>query len=187
MTTVNVHSKDAFAIWITGLPASGKSTVAVAVKNRLARMGVDIAVLESDELRKVLSPHPRYEEEEREKFYRQLLYIGALLTSHGVPVIFDATANLRRYRDRARACIRSFLEVYVDTPIETCMARDPKGIYRSATQDPVNTVPGLKAPYEPPERPDVVVHGNREPPEEAADRIIQRLRELGCFRERPNA
>lgn len=83
-----------------------------------------------DELRKVLTPHPRYHENERETFYRQMVYIGSLLTRHSVPVIFDATANRRTYRAGARQQIPKFLQVFADCPFEVCLARDPKRIYR---------------------------------------------------------
>jgi adenylylsulfate kinase len=168
-----------FAVWITGLPASGKSTLAAAVKAQLAERGIEAALLESDELRKVLAPQPRYDEEGRDLFYHQMIYIGWLLTQHGVPVLFDATANLRRYRDDARKRIGRFLEVYVDTPLETCMARDPKGIYRIAATDAGNTVPGLKSPYEPPVNPDVLVHGDQEPVTDAAKRVVTALEGKG--------
>ncbi len=167
----------AFAIWVTGLPASGKSTLAAALKTQLKGQGVDVAVLESDVLRQIFTPHPRYDEEERETFYRQMVFLGTLLTQHGVPVIFDATANRRRYRDRARQQIPRYLEVYVDSPLETCMARDPKGIYHKASA--ANTVPGLQAEYEPPEHPDLIVHGDQEEPEGAARRIVAKIVEKG--------
>lgn len=166
-------------MWITGLPASGKSTLARALKARLTECGVNVAVLESDELRKVLSPHPRYDEQERDIFYGQIAYIGTLLIDHGVSVLFDATANLRRYRDRARKQIPRLLEVYVDTQLSTCMARDPKGIYKSASANLAATVPGLNVAYESPEHPDVVVHGADEDPDAAAQRVIAKLIELG--------
>lgn len=134
-------------------------------------------MLESDALRPILTPHPRYDEEERETFYRQMVFVGALLTRHGVPVIFDATANLRRYRDEARQQIAKFLEVYVDCPLAICIARDPKGIYRAAREGATTTVPGLQAAYEPPLEPDVVVHGDRDAPEAAAERIVAKLAE----------
>jgi adenylylsulfate kinase len=139
---------------------------------------MDVAVLESDELRKVFTPRPRYDPEERDIFYRQMVYVGALLTRHGVPVIFDATANRRVYRDWARQEITKFLEVYVDCPLATCMARDPKGIYRRAREGAAETVPGLQAQYEVPEKPDVVLHGDRDTPEEAARKVITKLAEL---------
>jgi adenylylsulfate kinase len=162
-------------VWITGLPASGKSTVAAAVVTQLAARGINLAVLESDELRKIFTPEPRYDEKERDTFYRQMVYVGALLVRHGVPVLFDATANRRAYRDLARKQIRQFLEVYVDSPLETCTARDPKGIYRYAQKGETSTVPGLQAEYEPPEDPDLIVHGDRENPEDAARRLIGQL------------
>jgi adenylylsulfate kinase len=98
-------------VWITGLPASGKSTLAAALKAQLAAHGVDEAVLESDVLRRIFTVHPRYDEAERDVFYRQIAYVGELLVEHGVPVIFDATANRRLYRDRARREIPRFIEV----------------------------------------------------------------------------
>ena len=173
------RTKDAFAVWVTGLPASGKSTIVASLKAQLAERGVDVAVLESDVLRHIFTPHPRYDEEEREAFYRQIVYVGTLLTQHGVPVIFDATANRRRYRDQARRQIPRFLEVYLDCPLETCITRDPKGIYRKGREGSADSVPGLQLTYEPPESADVVVQGDREMPEVAALRIIAKLVDRG--------
>jgi adenylylsulfate kinase len=169
------RTRDAFAVWITGLPASGKSSVAAKLVDQLNARGTDVALLESDELRKILTPHPRYDPEERDVFYRQMGYIGVLLTQHGVPVIFDATANRRVYRDWARRQIPKFVEVYVECPLATCIARDPKGIYRRAREGAAETVPGLQAAYEVPEKPEVVLQGDQETPEDAARRIIAKL------------
>ncbi len=166
---------DAFAIWITGLPASGKSTLVRSVKTLLAERGVIAAVLESDTLRPIFTDHPSYGEAERDRFYHQLVSLGQLLTSQGIPVIFDATANRRAYRDQARARIPNFLEIYLDCPLETCIARDPKGIYRNAAAN----VPGLHSPFEPPLNPDVVIHFDREPVESSARRVLDKLRDLG--------
>ena len=167
--------QDGFAVWITGLPASGKSTIVASLTAQLAARGVDVAVLESDLLRQIFTPHPRYDEEERDTFYRQMAYVGVLLTQHGVPVIFDATANRRIYRDRVRQQIAKFLEVYVDCPLTICISRDPKGIYRAARMGTANAVPGLQAVYEPPQEPDLVVRGDEEAPEVAAQRIVAKL------------
>jgi adenylylsulfate kinase len=167
------------AVWITGLPASGKSTVTAALARELKARGLSVAVLESDALRQVLTPRPTYSEEEREVFYGAMAYIGRLLTEHGVTVIFDATANRRRYRERARQQIPRFVEVYVDCPLEVCMTRDPKGIYRRARAGAAGTVPGMQATYEPPEDPDVVIHGDRESPETAARRVVAAIVERG--------
>ncbi len=166
-----------FAVWITGLPASGKSIITNALKRRLAERGVDVAALESDVLRKIFEGRQPYSPAGRDAFYRQMVFVGSLLTEHGVAVIFDATANRRAYRDRARREINRFLEVYLDVPLATCMARDPKGIYRSGASGEAKNVPGLQDPYEPPERPDVVIHG--ENAEADARQIIEKLLEKG--------
>ncbi len=128
-------------------------------------------MLESDALRKIFTGD--YGAEGRDAFYRQMVFAGSLLVEHGVPVIFDATANRRAYRDRARHEIAQFIEVYVDVPLSTCMVRDPKGIYRSAGAGQATNVPGLQDPYEPPASPDVVLHGDN--PEADARRIVEKL------------
>jgi adenylylsulfate kinase len=179
---VESKSKDAFAVWITGLPASGKSTLVTSLKAQLEGREIDVAVLESDALRQVFTPHPRYDEDERETFYRQMVFVGELLSQHGVAVIFDATANRRLYRERARSQIPRFLEVYVECPLETCIARDPKGIYRKARNGAAHSVPGLQSSYEPPEKPDLVVRGDQEIPEAAAQRVMNKLAERGYLR-----
>jgi adenylylsulfate kinase len=169
------REQPAFAVWITGLPASGKSTVAAQLSRQLGDRGIDVEVLESDELRKIFSTQPRYDEQDREYFYRSMAFIGRVLTDHGIAVIFDATANLRRYRDQARQQISQFIEVYIDSPLETCIQRDPKGIYLKGRKGEATSVPGLQAPYEPPQLPDVIIHGDRDNPTEAAGRIVQTL------------
>ncbi len=168
-----------FAVWITGLPASGKSTLAAALSRELSNRGIDVAVLESDALRRILTPHPCYSEEERDVLYGAMAYVGRLLTEHGVPVIYDATANRRIHRDRARQHIPQFVEVYVDCPLDVCIGRDPKGIYQKARQGEATTVPGIQSAYEPPENPEVIVRGDQEAPEVAARRIVATLVEKG--------
>lgn len=170
---------EAFAVWITGLPASGKSTLARALVAQLAALGVEAAVLESDALRPVFTPDPRYSDEERALFYGQITWLGTLLIRHGVPVIIDATANRRSWREHARQAIPRLIEVYVQCPLEVCLARDPKGIYRRGQQGELSSVPGLQSSYEPPEAPDVIVYGDREDPELAAGRIVAKLLEKG--------
>lgn len=166
-------------MWITGLPASGKSTLSRELQAQLSERGIDAALLESDALRRILSNHPSYDEQDRDAFYRLLAYVGTLLTKHGVPVIFDATANRREYRDRVRQQIDQFLEVYVECPLEVCMARDPKAIYSQARQGTATNVPGMQAAYEPPGKPDLLVRGDTERPAAAAARIVEKLAEKG--------
>ena len=132
-------------------------------------------MLESDALRRILTPRPVYDEAERDTFYQAMGYVGTLLVEHGVPVIFDATANRQYYRDRARQQIPRFLEVYVDCPLSVCMKRDPKGIYRRAKDGSAESVPGLQTAYEPPDDPDLVIRGDSESPDAAAGRVLAKL------------
>jgi adenylylsulfate kinase len=170
------RSRDpSFAVWITGLPASGKSVLTAALVRQLHEINVEPVVLESDALRGKFSDQGTYDERDREYFYGAVAFIGQVLSEQGIPVIFDATANLRSYRERARRMIPAFIEVYVDSPLEVCIQRDPKGIYRKAREGKADHVPGLGAAYEPPEKPDVVVHGDREDADAAAGRILHLL------------
>ncbi|GAB4362916.1 MAG: adenylyl-sulfate kinase [Deltaproteobacteria bacterium] len=169
----------AFAVWITGLPASGKSTLAHALAQELQMRGTRVCVLESDVLRKVLTPSPTYDDAERETFYGAVVHIASLLAGHGVPVLIDATGNRRSFRERARRELPRFLEVYVECPLAVCVARDPKGIYRRGMAGEVFDVPGLSAEYEPPLSPDLVVRGDREDPREAARRVAEILNARG--------
>jgi adenylylsulfate kinase len=157
-----------FAVWLTGLPGSGKSAIARELLALLHARGLDAAVFESDVMRTQLTPHARYDAAERDFFYTALAQLGAHVVAQGRPVIFDATANLRAYRDAARASIARFAEVFVDTPLGVCAARDPKGLYRGARAGKSAALPGAQAAYEPPLAPEVVVHGERGTPAEAA-------------------
>lgn len=169
-----------FAVWITGLPASGKSTLAEALVDRLAARRVRAERLESDAMRGVLVPGAGYSDEGRDAFYGALVEEAVRRVMAGAAVVVDATANRKEYRERARAAIGRFVEVYVDTPLAVCEARDPKGIYRRAREGAGRgNVPGLSAPYEPPEAPEITVHGDRERPVDAAARIVSLLRERG--------
>ena len=161
----------AFAIWITGLPASGKSTIVSALKPQLEAMGLAVEVLESDEVRRVITPTPTYSEAERDLFYRALAFTGQKLVAHGVTVVFDATASRRAYRDFAKSMIPRCIEVSVECPLATCMERDWKGTYRKGQLGESLTVPGLQSPYEAPINPDLRIDTTTTPSDEAACRI----------------
>lgn len=165
------------AIWITGLPASGKSTIARALKPQLEASGLTVEVLESDEVRRVLTPEATYARAERELFYRALALMGAKLVAHGVTVIFDATATKRAYRDFARMLIPRFIEVAVECPLETCMQRDYKGTYQRGQRGESSTVPGLQEPYEAPLHPDLTVDTTKMLVNEAVQNIVALVRQ----------
>ena len=162
-----------FAIWITGLPASGKSTIASALKPQLEGLGLTVEVLESDEVRRVITPTPTYSEAERDVFYRALAFTGQRLIAHGVTVVFDATASRRIYRDFARSLIPRFIEVAVECPLITCMERDQKGTYRKGQREESLTVPGLQSPYEPPLNPNLRINSASTSSGDAALQIFE--------------
>ena len=170
--TIDGDSKG-YAIWLTGLPASGKSTIAAALRPQLEGLGYVVEVLESDAVRRVLTPTPTYSQAERDLFYRALAFMGARLVAHGVTVIFDATANRRAYRDFARTLIPKFIEVAVECPLELAMQRDYKGTYRRGQQGESTTVPGLQDPYEAPLNPEVTIDTTKVQGKEAAGVILK--------------
>lgn len=174
---MTIHgSSRAFAIWITGLPASGKSTIVRALKLQLEATGLNVEVLASDEVRRVLTPEATYSQAERDLFYRALAFMGAKLVAHGVPVIFDATANRREYRDFARSLIPRFIEVAVECPLEICMQRDYKGTYQRGQRGESTTVPGLQSLYEPPVNPDLTIDTTKVQASAAAENVLALVR-----------
>ncbi len=169
----NNDSSRAFAIWITGLPASGKSTIVSALRPRLEALGLTVEVLESDAVRRILTPEATYSQAERDLFYRALAFTGQRLVANGVTVIFDATASMRGYRDYARREISRFAEVAIDCPLDVCMQRDRKGTYGKGQRGETATVPGLQVPYEGPVNPEVRIDTTKVQPPEAAARILE--------------
>lgn len=148
------------ALWITGLPGSGKSTAADGLK----RLHPDFVVLRMDEMRRVVTPNPTYSDTERELVYRSLVYLAKVLTELGRNVIIDATGNRRRWRDLARRLIPDFIEVYLKCSVEECNTRErmrtetrgaPTGVYSKGEKG--WPVPGVNVPYEEPGNPEVEV------------------------------
>ena len=127
-------------------------------------------------VRRIVTPHPTYGDAERDQFYRSLALMGAKLVSHGVTVIFDATANRRAYRDFARSLIPRFIEVAVECPLELAMQRDYKGTYRRGQRGESSTVPGLQDPYEAPPNPEVRIDTTKVKADEAAEMIMDIVR-----------
>lgn len=156
-------------VWFTGLPSSGKSTLAERVHQHLRERKVTACLLDGDTVRSLMAPTLGYTDDARSGFYRVLAKLAAELARQGLVVLVAATAHRREYRELARLLAPSFLEVWVTTNISECRARDPKGLYAASAQAPGN-LPGVDVPYEAPENPDVLANGGHDPC--AIDRII---------------
>ncbi|HET7340963.1 MAG TPA: adenylyl-sulfate kinase [Methylomirabilota bacterium] len=175
-----------WAIWVTGPPASGKSTVVRATARRLAADGVPVTVLELDRLRRVLTPTPTYRPAEREVVYRSLVFMAVALTEAGRPVLIDATAHRREWRDLARASIARFAEVQIECPLEVCVEREraragghaPRGIYAAAGR-PGAAVPSVDVAYEAALSPELVLDTTAVDAQTAADRVAALALSLG--------
>jgi adenylylsulfate kinase len=170
-----------FAIWLTGLPSSGKTTLAHALSGLLRERGIAVQILDSDELRRRLTPNPVYSAEERDWFYDTITFLAELLTANGVHVVIAATASRQVYRQRARERIARFAEVYVVCSPEVCRVRDPKGLWARADRGEITNLPGSGAVYEAPLAPEAAVDTDRHSPRAAAHCIIGQLDEQGFF------
>ncbi len=172
----------AFAVWFTGLPGSGKTAIASRTSNLLKQKGINVRILQLDEIRKFLTPVPKYTDEERDIVYASLGYMAKLLNECGMNVFIDATANRRRYRDDARRIIPRFAEVFIRCSLEICMEREarrkavfsPKDIYRKSARAGA-TVPGVNVPYEEPLNPEIVIDSDKMKPDAAAKKVADAI------------
>jgi adenylylsulfate kinase len=169
------------ALWITGLPGSGKSTLSDALK----ALEPGLVILRMDELRRVATPRPTYSEDERDLLYRALIFVARTLTGLGHDVVIDATGNMRKWRELARGLIPAYGEVYLRCPMEVCMERErsrlhthaaPEGIYEKAKRG--WPVPGVSAPYEEPVSPEVTIDSEQMPIEEQVRAVRELLGKL---------
>jgi adenylylsulfate kinase len=168
---MNTHNRPGFAIWLTGRPAAGKTTLAREIRQLLAEQGIHTVILDSDELRQIVTPRPQYSTEERNGFYEVMALLAAWLVRNGVNVLIAATAHRRLYRDQARVLIQRFAEVYVDCPLAACRQRDSKGLYTQAAAN----LPGVGVPYEPPLAAEAVVDTGQHRPARAAVLVCRQL------------
>jgi adenylylsulfate kinase len=174
-----------WAIWITGPPASGKSTLAQATAARLGEAGLPVCVLELDAMRRVVTLNSSYSDAERTLVYRALVWVAAAVADAGVPVIVDATAHRREWRDLARAVIPDFVEVQLRCTLDTCRARDAAragaraavGVYARAGA-PGSQVPGVDVAYEPATAPELTIDTETTPLDAAVARVCELARGL---------
>ena len=164
-----------FAIWLTGPPASGKTTLAYALQRQLADRGLRALVLDGDELRHVLARDPLYSQAECDRFYAVVAFLAAWLTRNGANVLIAATGHRRAYREQARQQIAHFFEVFVMCPVAVCRQRDPKGLYAQALAGQVSELPGIGVPYELPLAPDAIANTGDVLPDEAARDVLAQI------------
>ena len=164
-------------VWLTGLPATGKSTVAGHLREILALRSVCAVIFDGDEVRRILTPNPTYSDDERDRFYADLADLAALASGQGLTTLVPATAPRRAYRDRARSLVDTFVEVYLVADPALLEWRDPKGLYTLARAGRIDRLPGQGAIYEAPESPDLVFDTGVRTPDGIALEIADFLRE----------
>jgi adenylylsulfate kinase len=168
-------------IWFTGLPASGKSTVAVALEKALWDRGVHAFVLDGDNVRHGLNNDLGFSPKERAENIRRIAEVAKLFTNAGVVNMTAFISPYRADRDQARKLMedREFIEVYVDCPVDVCEQRDPKGHYKKAREGVIPEFTGVSAPYEAPVRPEIALRTDRQSLEECVSALLAHLEEKG--------
>jgi adenylylsulfate kinase len=168
-----------FTIWFTGLPSSGKSTLARLVEAKIRERGFTVLVLDGDEVRTWLTAGLGFSRKDRDENIRRIAQFAMIQNRAGVVAIAAAISPYQGARDEARRLIGRFVEVYVDCPLEVCEQRDIKGLYRRARRGEIERFTGVSDPYEPPLAPEVVVRTDRGSKDECVARIMERVEELG--------
>lgn len=171
-----------FTVWFTGLPSSGKTTVAKLVEEELRVRGLKVERLDGDIVRQSLSRDLGFTKEDRDKNIERVTFVAKLLTRNGVAVVTSFISPYREKRDQARKEIGSFVEVYAKCPVEVCMTRDPKRLYEKALAGEIENFTGISDPYEEPLSPEVVIETDKETREESAAKVLAKLEELGYIR-----
>lgn len=165
-------------LWFTGLPSSGKSTIAREVYHRLLERGLPVELLDGAEVRESLSLGLGFSREDREAHIRRIGYVAKLLSRNGVIAICAAVSPYRATRDEVRHNTANFVEIHVDCPVEVAEQRDTEGWYARARRGEVEEFTGVNAPYEPPLSPEVHIRSDRESVADAATKVITRLEDL---------
>jgi bifunctional enzyme CysN/CysC len=165
-------------LWLTGLSGAGKSTIADLVEQSLHRAGHHTMVLDGDNVRHGLNRDLGFTDEDRVENIRRIGEVAKLMVEAGLIVIVSFISPFRSERRMARALFgeNEFIEIYVNTPLAVCEARDPKGLYKLARAGKLPNLTGIGSAYEPPEQADLVLAGGSAPPEVLAEQVLATLR-----------
>ena len=169
-----VLGQNPMVLWFTGLSGSGKSTIAADVECRLINSGYKTYLLDGDNVRHGLNNNLGFTDDDRTENIRRIYETAKLFADSGMIVLVSAISPMRKMRADARACIENicgFAEIYVDADVETCAARDPKGLYKKAFAGEIKEFTGVSAPYEIPESPDITLDTLNNSLEENAGKV----------------
>ena len=166
-------------VWITGLPCSGKTTVADKVAADLRAKGYPVEQLDGDIVRRDLTKDLGFSKQDRDENLKRVTELARQKTESGTIVLATFVSPYRDRRDKARASIHSFLEVYARCPVEVCKQRDVKGMYKLALAGKIHGFTGVDDPYEEPLNPDLIVDTDRETLEESAGKVMTLLKQHG--------
>jgi len=173
-----------FTIWFTGLSGSGKSTIARIVYNKLKKEGYKVELLDGDVIRTNLSKGLGFTKEDRDENIKRVGFVCDLLTRNGVIAIAACISPYRNARRLNRERIKNFVEVFTRCPLDVCIKRDPKGNYKKALAGQIKNYTGIDDPYEEPENPEVILDTDKESPQECAQKVLDKLKELHYIEEK---
>lgn len=168
-------------VWLTGLSASGKSTIAAALERELFAMGAHTYVLDGDNVRRALSADLGFSPEDRTENIRRIGEVAKLFCDAGVVVLAAFISPYRADRQLARSRVDEgdFVEVHVQASLAACEQRDPKGLYKKARAGQIANFTGVSAPYEPPEKPELAVNTEQHTPAKCVEQILRYLQDNG--------
>jgi adenylylsulfate kinase len=174
-------SQHGVVVWLTGLSASGKSTIAMEMEHQLQQRGCLACVLDGDNIRHGLNKNLGFSPEDRTENIRRIGEVAKLFADTGVIAVTSFISPYKADRDLVRENLSNgdFVEVLVDCPLDVCEERDPKGLYKKARAGEIPEFTGISAPYEAPENPELVIDSGRHQPEQAAAEIIVYLEKKG--------
>ncbi len=166
-------------IWLTGIPGSGKTTLALELQKFYQQKNLPVEILDGDEIRKTLSKDLGFSPEDRKEHNRRVIFVAQILAKNGVTTIVPLISPYRETRANARKEIPNFVEVWVKASVDECKKRDPKGLYKKALAGEIKNLTGLQAPYEEPQNAELVLDTEKHTVEESVDLITSTLKKLG--------